>query len=31
MMPDPPSTFLQKPMMPGAVVEAVEKLLGSGQ
>lgn len=27
LMPGPPSTFLQKPMMPAAVVEAVEKLL----
>jgi two-component system cell cycle sensor histidine kinase/response regulator CckA len=27
MMPGPPSTFLQKPMLPGAVVEAVDKLL----
>jgi two-component system cell cycle sensor histidine kinase/response regulator CckA len=27
LMPGPPSLFLQKPMMPSAVVEAVEKLL----
>jgi DNA-binding NtrC family response regulator len=27
MMPGPPSTFLQKPMMPADVVDAVEKLL----
>jgi CheY-like chemotaxis protein len=30
LMPAPPSTFLQKPMTPGAVVEAVEKLLAEG-
>jgi CheY-like chemotaxis protein len=29
LMPDPPSVFLQKPMLPSAVVEAVEKLLGA--
>jgi two-component system, cell cycle sensor histidine kinase and response regulator CckA len=28
LMPVPPSIFLQKPMMPATVVEAVEKLLG---
>lgn len=27
LMPGPPSVFLQKPMMPSAVVEAVETLL----
>lgn len=27
LIPGPPSVFLQKPMMPSAVVEAVEKLL----
>ena len=27
MMPGPPSAFLQKPMMPSAVVDAVERLL----
>ena len=26
-LPPPPAIFLQKPMLPGAVVEAVEKLL----
>ncbi len=30
-MPGPPSLFLQKPMMPSAVVEAVEKLLRNPQ
>lgn len=27
LMPGPPSLFLQKPMLPAAVVDAVEKLL----
>lgn len=27
LMPGPPSIFLQKPMMPSAMIEAVEKLL----
>ena len=31
LMPGPPSVFLQKPMMPSAVVEAVDKLLAETQ
>jgi two-component system, cell cycle sensor histidine kinase and response regulator CckA len=27
LMPEPPSIFLQKPMLPAAMIEAVEKLL----
>jgi len=30
LMPEPPSIFLQKPMMPSAVVEAVKKILNPG-
>jgi CheY-like chemotaxis protein len=30
LMPPPPSSFLQKPMLPSAVVQAIEALLKTG-
>ena len=31
LMPDPPSFFLQKPMLPAAIIQAVESLLPATQ